>query len=277
MTPLSGLTSAEALERMRRGLANRTPRSHVREYAQIVGRNLGTWFNAMVTPAAVSLFALGDVRGAVAVSGMAIVNTVLALAQEINAKIHLDKLSLLVEAKARVVRDGQIHHLPASDVVQDHCIVLQAGDTVVADGPVLDAQFLEIDEALLTGESDPIRRRTGDRLLSGSICIAGEGRYCAENVGLNSFANQTSTEARRFHFTLSPLTLVINRIVRVLTYTAIFLCLVHLAAYFWLDITKTDAVQRVAATITSMSLASMKRSSARRSLRSSRMRSSERL
>ena len=67
-----GLTSAEVAERVRRGQVNRTPRSDLADYARIVGRNLFTWFNAMVTPAAVALFLLRDLRGAFAVSGMAI-------------------------------------------------------------------------------------------------------------------------------------------------------------------------------------------------------------
>src|SRR5215813_7555316 len=100
-TKPQGLTAAEVAERVRRGQVNRTPRSDLREYAQIVARNLFTWFNAMVVPAAAALVALHEYQGGLAVSGMAVVNTVLGLAQEIRAKRHLDKLTILTETRAR--------------------------------------------------------------------------------------------------------------------------------------------------------------------------------
>lgn len=252
--PLVGLTSAEALDRARRGLANRTPRSEVREYAAILARNLFTGFNAMVAPAAIALFVLADAdyRAGLAVSGMAIMNTLLALVQEFKAKVHLDRLSLLVESKAKVVRDGALHEIPAGEVVQDDCVYAQTGDTVVADGPLLEVRFLEVDEALLTGESDPVRRQPGERLLSGSIVVAGEGHYRAEAVGPASFAQRTSLAARRYHAVSSPATRVVNRIIRWLSYAAIALCIIHLVAYWRLGVPERDAIRRVAATITTM-------------------------
>jgi cation-transporting ATPase E len=249
---LSGLTAAEVAERVRRGQVNRTPRSEWREYAAIFRRNLFTGFNAMVAPAAVALLIVQEYRAAIAVSGMAILNTLLALIQEIRAKVHLDRLSLLVESRTQVVRDGHLQTVRAGEIVKDDCIFLQAGDTVVADGHVVAEQFLEIDEALLTGESDPVRRHTGDRLLSGSICVAGEGHYRAEEVGPASFANRTSAEARRLHLMSSPATRVINRIVRWLSYTAIALCVVHLIGWWRLGLTDDDVVKRIASTITTM-------------------------
>jgi cation-transporting ATPase E len=253
----TGLTSAEAAERRRRGLVNRTPRSDWRAYLNILSRNLFTWFNAMVTPAAIALFALQEYQGGIAVSGMAIVNSALGLVQEIRAKHHLDKLALLVETRARVLRDGQVQEIHSGDVVQEDVILLSAGETVVADGPVVEASFLEIDEALLTGESDPVRRQPGDMLLSGSFCVAGEGCYRADRVGLAAFANHTSVEARAYHYAASPLTRVVNRLIQILSLTAIALCLLYTAAFlvegFPGDIDhERRYVRMVAATITSM-------------------------
>src|SRR6185503_11340116 len=108
--------------------------------------------------------------------------------------------------RARVLRDGQALEVAAGDVVHGDVVLLAAGDAVVADGPVLEARFLEVDEALLTGESDPVRRQPGDRLLSGSVCVAGEGAYRAERVGREAFAQSTSAQARRYSYTHSPLT-----------------------------------------------------------------------
>lgn len=249
---LAGLTSAEVADRTRRGETNRPPRSDLAEYLAILRRNLLTLFNAMVVPAAVALFVLGEYQGAIAVSGMAIVNSAIGLVQEVRAKWHLDRLALLVEARARVVRDGEIHAILAGEVVRGDVVRLAPGEAVVADGPVLEARYLEIDEALLTGESDPVRRTVGDHILSGSFCVTGEGAYRAEKVGAAAFANATTAQARRYAYTASPLTHVINRIIGVLSFTAVGLCLLY-GVFFWLgELSTAGFVKMVAATITSM-------------------------
>jgi cation-transporting ATPase E len=252
-----GLSTAEVEERRQKGLVNRAPRTDWRDYGQILSRNLLTWFNAMVTPAAIALFVLGEIPGGIAVSGMAVINSTLGLFQEIRAKHHLDKLMLLVESKARVIRDGQVQVISSGDVVQGEHILLESGDTVVADGPVLQANYLEIDEALLSGESDPVRRNPGDNLLSGSFCVTGEGCYRADKVGGEAFANNTSMEARRYRYTASPLTRVINHLIQILSFTAIGLCLLYTVAYLVEGFPKNleqerEFVRIVAATITSM-------------------------
>src|SRR5262245_56043654 len=165
-----GLTSAEVAERVHLGQVNRTPSSGWADYTNIISRNVFTWFNAMVLPAAIFLFILDEWKGGFAVSGFAIINSSIGLVQEIQAKRRLDKLAILTETRARVLRDGQVREIPASEVVLGEHVLLASGETVVADGAVLESRFLEVDEALLTGESDPVRRQPGDQLLSGSFC-----------------------------------------------------------------------------------------------------------
>ena len=254
---MKGLTSAEVVERVRRGQVNRAPHAEWRDYASILSRNILTWFNAMVTPAAIGLILLHEYQGAIAVSGMAVVNSLLGLVQEIRSKWHLDRLAILVEARARVLREGQEQTILAGDVVLDDHVLLSGGESVVADGPVLEAHFLEVDEALLTGESDPVRRHPGERLLSGSFCVAGNGMYRAEKVGAGAFANETSAQARRYAYIASPLTHVVNRLIQLLSYTALVLCGLCLVVYL-LDRSMSPVererqfVGNAAATITSM-------------------------
>jgi cation-transporting ATPase E len=249
---LTGLSSAEVAERVARGEVNHVPRSDFAEYRDIVWRNLFTLFNLLVVPAAIALFALRDYKAGVAVSGFALANTVLGLVQEIRGKWHLDRLALLVEARARVIRDGAIQEIHAGDIVKDEHLVLGAGDTVLADGTVLEARFLEVDEALLTGESDPVPRQAGDRLLSGSFCVAGEGIYRADRVGRESFAQKTTAEARAYRYTASPLQKSIDNLLRILTATAVVLCGSYLLLAQYRPIPETDLVEMIAATITSM-------------------------
>ncbi len=250
---LVGLSSAEVEERVRRGQVNRVRRSDAAEYLDIVLRNLFTLFNALVLPAAVALVLLGEWKGAVAVTGMVTINTILGLVQEIRAKRHLDQLTLLAEVRARAVRDGKEAEVPAGDVVLGDAILIRAGEPVVADGEVHESQFLEVDEALLTGESDPVPRRPGERLLSGSFCVAGEGAYRADRVGAGAFAHSTAAEARSYRYVASPLQRGINRIIEVLTGVAVVLSGLYVGLHFVRPgFDETELVQSIAATITSM-------------------------
>jgi cation-transporting ATPase E len=248
----TGLTADQVADRVARGEINRVRPSDRAEYTAIVARNVLTLFNALVVPAAVALFILGDYRGAAAVSGMAITNAVLGLVQEIRAKRHLDRLALLAETRVRVVRDGTAQEIPSADVVRGDLVLLSVGDSVVADGEVVDSQFLEVDEALLTGESDPVPRRAGERVLSGSFAVAGEGRYVVDGVGAESYAQRTAQEARRYRFAASPLQRSIDGLIRILTGTAVSLCLLYVVLFLVRGFPATDLVQMIAATVTSM-------------------------
>jgi cation-transporting ATPase E len=251
-TKATGLTGEEVAERVERGEINRVRSSDQADYLEILARNTLTVFNLLVTPAAIVLFSLGEWRGGCAVSGMALTNTVLGLIQEIRGKIALDRLTLLAETKVRVVRDDVPCEVLSGDVVRGDLVLLAAGEPVVADGSVQNAQFLEIDEALLTGESDPVPRKPGDRLLSGSFCVAGEGSYVAEQVGAESFAQRTAGEARAYRYAASPLQENLDRLIKVLTWTAVVLC-----GFYWIlfsarELPEKDLFEMIAATITSM-------------------------
>jgi cation-transporting ATPase E len=251
-TPYPGLTSSEVAQRVRAGQVNRLPASAWTDYARIIGRNVFTVFNGLVTPAAAALFYVGKYQGAVAVCGMAVSITVIGLAQEIRAKWHLAKLAILVETMARVRRDGKEMTIPAAQVVKDDLVLLGSGEAVVADGTVIESEYLDVDEALLTGESDPARRREGDRLLSGSFCVAGHGSYRTNRVGAEAFAQNTTAQARAYRYAPSPLTRELNRIVNVLTCIAVGLCLIYVVLLWLGRCSEAELVQNIAATITSM-------------------------
>jgi cation-transporting ATPase E len=248
----AGLTAAEVAQRLERGQVNRAPRSAWAEYRDIFARNLFTLFNALVVPAAIALFVLHKYGEAWTVSAMAVINSIIGLVQEVRAKRHLDKLAILSQTRARVVRDGAAQTIPAGDVVLGDHVLLCTGEPVVADGPVLAERFLEVDEALLTGESDPVPRHAGDRLLSGSFCVAGDGVYRADKVGGESFANETSAQARQYHYAASPLQRSIDRIVLVLTGVTLVFCGLYWLAYFLHRFGQGELWQDIAATVTSM-------------------------
>lgn len=252
MPDAAGLTASEVADLTRRGLVNRGRRSAWADYAVIASRHLVTVFNLVVGPTAVVLFATGDWRAGVSVTGTALANTAIGLVQEFRAKRQLDRLAILTARKARVVRDGGERVILADDVVQGELVLVRAGETVVADGVVLGAKYLEVDEALLTGESDPVRRHPGERVLSGSVCVSGGGTYRADRVGDRAFAQNVTAEARRYQYTASPITRAADRIITTLSVLSLALCGLYVALTVFGLVEPDRLFRMIAATIVSM-------------------------
>jgi cation-transporting ATPase E len=148
-------------------------------------------------------------------------NALIGIVQEIRAKRTLDQLAVLSEPRVRVVRDGEAREVAVDDVVLDDLIEIRTGDQIAADGIVRATTSLQVDESLLTGESDPVDKSVGDHVLSGSFVVAGSGRFQATAVGDDAYARKLAAEARRFSMTRSELIDGLNRILRYVTW-AIF-------------------------------------------------------
>ncbi len=199
-----GLTSAEVAERVARGLVNDVPQGPSRSTADIVRANVVTRFNILLGALLVVVMVVAPVQDAL-FGVVLVVNTAIGIIQELRAKQTLDRLALLSAPKARVVRDGAPAEIPVGQVVLDDVVELEPGDQVVVDGAVTAAQGLEVDESLLTGESDPVAKEPGDEVLSGSFCAAGSGRYRASRVGREAYAARLAEEARKFTLVQSEL------------------------------------------------------------------------
>ena len=215
-----GLTSAEVAERIDRGEINRVEDTTSRSVEDIIRANVFTRFNAILGSLLVVILIVGPLNDAL--FGIVLVsNAVIGIVQEVRAKRTLDKLALLSAPQARVVRDGTELEIPMSDVVLDDLAAIAPGDQIGVDGVVVHSEALEVDESLLTGESDAIHKNLGDELLSGSFVVAGNGRYRATKVGGDSYANQLSSEARRFSLVASELRSGIDQFLRFVTWIMI--------------------------------------------------------
>jgi cation-transporting ATPase E len=212
-----GLTQAEVDERVQRGQTNAVKVASSRTYAHIIRGNVFTRFNAILGSLFMVIIIFGSPRDAL-FGAVLVVNTLIGIVQEVRAKWTLDRLSVISEAKAHVLRDGKTVEVPIGHVVLDDVLELHTGDQVVADGEVLDSSGLEIDESLLTGESVPVVKKPGDQVMSGSFTVAGTGHFKADKVGADAYARKLAAEAKEFQLVDSELRDSVNMILRYITW-----------------------------------------------------------
>lgn len=218
-----GLTEAEAAARLQaRGNPPRQRSS--RSYASIIRANTLTIPNGILLVFGVLTITFGSWKDALFV-GILIANIAIGSFQEIRSKRALDRLAALVAPQATVVRDGADKHVPVDGVVAGDLLRLAAGDQVVADGTVVSADGIALDEANLTGESEPVVRHEGEPVWSGSFAVEGAALYEATAVGADSRASRLTATARAFRHPRSPLERANDRLLLIL-----FACSIPLAA-----------------------------------------------
>jgi cation-transporting ATPase E len=216
-TPLSGLKSDEVVARASRGQANTGGERTSRTLGEILRANLLTRFNFILGSLFIAILATGQLRDGL--FGIVLVaNALIGIIQEVRAKRTLDRLAVLNAPRARVVRDGDSHEVPVEEVVIDDIVSVHLGDQIVADGFVRTASGLQVDESLLTGESEAVDKEPADAVLSGSFVVAGSGLFQAAAVGTDAYARKLAVEARRFAPARSELIDGINRILRYVTW-----------------------------------------------------------
>ena len=222
-----GLSSQEAAKRLRKlgPVEDRTSRS----VASIVAGNVFTFFNLIIGVFFVVMLALGLFADAL-FGFIAVINSYIGIRQELKAKETLESLALLVAPKAKAVRDGELVELRAEEIVPGDWIRVEPGDQLVADGEVTESRGLTLDESMLTGEADGVRKRVGQRALSGSFCITGSGYYEVDAVREDSYAEKVAGEARTFRHPPSPLQDEVNLVLKASTWLMIPLAVVLIFA-----------------------------------------------
>ncbi len=192
--PIIGLTSEEVRERIDKGLTNHTDISTQKTVGQIVKSNLLTYFNLIFLILTVLLCIVGSFRNLTFLP-VIIGNTVIGIFQELRAKKTLDKMSMLNAPHSIVVRDGEQQQIQSEELVKDDIIILSAGNQICADATVLSGS-ISVNEALLTGESDEIMKRSGDGLMSGSFVVSGQCYAKLDKVGNESYISKLTAQAK---------------------------------------------------------------------------------
>jgi cation-transporting ATPase E len=219
-TPPTGLTTSQVAEQRARGLTNEGTEAASRSVGEILRANTLTRFNLILGVLLAVILVVGKPQDGL--FGIVLVaNALIGIGQELRAKRTLDRLAVLSAPRVRVIRDGAPREIAVAELVAGDLVDLRPGDQLVADGVVRASASLEADESLLTGESEPVTKQSGDRLLSGSFVVAGSGGYQATGVGAAAYARQLAAQARRFTLVRSELVEGINQILRYVTWAIV--------------------------------------------------------
>lgn len=212
-----GLTEEEINERIKRGEVNKIPDAPSRTLCQILRANFFNLFNALNIVLALICIIAESPKNAI-FAGVIIINSIIGVAQEINAKRTLEKLSVISMAHTNVLREGEIKEILVEELVKDDVVYLAAGCQVLADCKVIQSDELELDESMLTGEADPVNKISGSEILSGSFVIAGEGYARVTKVGIHTYSSQLANEAKKFKIINSELQNSISKIMRIIVW-----------------------------------------------------------
>ncbi|MEU8977762.1 cation-translocating P-type ATPase [Streptomyces sp. NPDC048309] len=217
---VQGLSAAEVAERVARGEVNDVPVRSSRSLGEIVRANVFTRFNAIIGVLWLIMLFVAPFQDSL-FGYVIIANTGIGIIQEWRAKKTLDSLAVIGEAKPTVRRDGVAAAVSTSEIVLGDLIEIGPGDKVVVDGTCAEADGLEIDESLLTGEAEPVVKHPGDAVMSGSFVVAGGGAFTATKVGREAYAAQLAEEASRFTLVHSELRTGISTILKYVTWMMI--------------------------------------------------------
>ena len=197
-----GLTSKEVESRIKKGLVNYNDAPKTKSIKEIIRDNFFTYFNFLNIALGAAVFIASLFKGNMFYGlknclfmGVIIVNSIISIVEEIISKIIIDRLSVMSESKVDTLRDGVIKELSLEEIVLDDVIKLSLGHQVVADSIIVDGE-LEVNESLITGESDSIKKKKGDELLSGSFIVSGNAYAQVIHVGKDNYVSQISNAAK---------------------------------------------------------------------------------
>lgn len=248
---MTGLTEEQIKERIEAGQVNADENPNTRTYKQIVRENTLTFFNFLNLVLLALVLLVGSFKNAFFVC-IIIINTLIGIAQEIRAKKTIDKLAILTAKKSVVIREGQKWTVPTEELVLDDIVCLKTGDQVPADARILEGS-LEVNESLLTGESDNLPKKQGDELFSGSFVTAGEASCQIIHVGKDNYASQITSEAKEFKRHNSELRNSLNAILKVISIIIVPIgALLFYKQYYMVGVSFRDSIVSMVAGVLGM-------------------------
>lgn len=246
MSSLQGLSENEVMVRLAAGQGNNVKFETGRSYRQIFKENIFTFINGVFFALSVVFFLLGRSDDGSLVVVVIFGGVLVNICQEIWAKQKLDQIALLHRPRATVIRDGKQRSIAPGEIVLGDTLLLEPGEQIVVDGIVVDSGRVEVDESLLTGESDLIPKVAGQSVYSGSFCVSGSTCYEAQKVGTETFAYKLTAGAKTYRQILTPLQFEINLVMRVFLLIACFMWILLLISWVSRSHPALDVLQRAA-------------------------------
>ncbi|MCL2108129.1 MAG: cation-translocating P-type ATPase [Oscillospiraceae bacterium] len=219
LSELTGLTPTEVLTREKSGQINGNCNIPSKSIAEIIKTNTLTFFNLLILGLGAAVFLTGEYKNMLFL-GVIFANTLIGIFQELRAKRAIDRLSLISAARATAIRGGETCEIPVEKIVLDDVLLLSEGGQIPADSEVLSGE-IEVNESLVTGESDPVFKKAGDSLLSGSFVICGEAAAKVCKVGADSFAFSIMKGAKYLKKPVSKILISINKLVKIIAFIII--------------------------------------------------------
>ncbi len=246
-----GLTDLEVKKRISLKQVNRLKKTTSRSFFAIFRNNILTVFNAVLCVSVAALFIIRANVDAIFLLIVTGFNILLGIVEELRAKFALDRLELLQKRKITVIRDGKEELIDRENIVKDDLVAFKEGDQIIADGQLL-SSLATVDESFLTGEGDPVEKKKGDSLYSGSFIISGSGEYKAIRVGSEANINILANQARAYKYAKTPLQKEINYLVQGFTGIMVLFILLLLTAHFVKNLSVSTSVLSIVTIIKSL-------------------------
>ena len=249
---MEGLNRQEVEYRENNGLSNKDKVKYTRTNKQIILSNTITLFNILNISLVVLVLTTGSLQNAL-FAGTMIVNTIIAIYQEFKSKKILEKLKVTEKDTVTVIREGQKEEIPKENIVMDDVIYLSTGESALVDMIILKSSSLEVDESVITGESDAIIKRKDDKIMSGSIITSGNAYAKVISVGKDNYASNLIKEATSIKDNSSYLQNTINKILKIITFMIVPVgLLLFISQYFYSGQTYNEAILSTVAGIIGM-------------------------
>lgn len=252
----TGLKSEQVKKRIQQGLNNYDDQPKTKSIKQIVASNFFTYFNFLNLALGAAVLIAGIFSGQLfqglkncLFMGVIIVNSIISIIEEIVSKRIIDKLSILSESKVITIRDGQKVESTMEEIVLDDVIELKTGNQVVCDAIILSGD-VEVNEAFITGESDPVTKTKGDMILSGSFIVSGVTRAKVEHIGKDNYVSTISNEAK---YVKKANSVIMDSFEKLLRIISLFIIPIGIIMYFsQLNATNFNVTESIFATVAAL-------------------------
>ena len=249
---MEGLNRQEVEYRENNGLSNIEKVNYTRSAKQIILSNTITLFNILNISLLILTLTTGSLQNCLFINTM-VVNTIIAIYQEFKSKKILEKIKVTNQSTVTVIREGQKIVIPKEKIVMDDLLYLSSGESIVVDLEVVKSSNLEVDESVITGESDAIVKRKHDKIMSGSIVTSGNAYAKVISVGKDNYANNLIKEATSIKDNSSYLQNTINKILKIITFLIVPVgVLLFVSQYFYSGQSYDEAILSTVAGIIGM-------------------------